>query len=266
VQSLEQDADRSALSVAMSLWQGGRDGAMELRREALPRLRSGLRLSRCKDEEKKPSPPTPAAPCKPTMKSFEAKKTGSVGMTDAWRTPPVCELAFGTPSAVGMSFKAVVEVPAGCTGKLEYTQLIDRCLEKRVAGTTDYKRRKTGGYVLDDGDPYHSQTVTGPATVTFETDDSPGADTPGWDLVHMKQDKFKMYLLWTPDGSSRVGLGVVAWNWKGKATKTGSSGSCAADWTVSDDDANGGTGTATAAVPAWAKTYPGDIPYEDGRC
>jgi hypothetical protein len=258
----------------MSLWQGGRDGAAELKREALPRLRSGLRLSRCKDEEKKPSPPTPkpkptpAAPCKPTMKSFEAKKTGSVVMTDAWRAP-VCELAFGTPSAEGVTFESEVDVPSGCTGKLEYVQLVDYCFERRTAAGSAWSHRRSSEVGLDTSDPYASKTVASAGRVTFKSTDSPGWPGTGMDRVNVKKAKFNMYLLWTPDspsGSPRVGLGVADWHWKADATKTGSSGTCSADWTVSGVDAAGGVGRATTTVPTWTKVYPGDATSGTGQC
>ena len=272
---LEDDADRSAWSVAMSLWQDGRNGAMGLGRDALPRLRTGLRLSRCKDETPTPSP---TIPCTPTMRSFEAKKTGDVVMTDVKHTPPDCQLTlFSPPSTPGMTLTAVVDVPRGCAGTLEFTQLIDRCFERRLKGTTNYKRKKTGGFALDNEDPYvPGDRVKGPGTFKVETNDSPGIsteDSPGlpnlWDQVHAQKDDFKMYLRWWPDGaprSARETLGVVEWSWKGKADKTGSSGVCASDWTVSGPNAKDGKGTATTAVPTWTKVYPKDVPEESGRC
>jgi hypothetical protein len=204
------------------------------------------------------------------MKSFEAKKTGSVVMTDAWSG--ACELAFGTPSAEGITFKSEVDVPAGCTGKLEYTQLMDVCVDRRSAADATFKRWKSGGDVLDNSDPYPfggSKTVTSPGTVTFETTDSPGAKGTGKDQINVKKYDFKMYLLWTPatpTGSPRVGLGRADWHWHAKARKTGTSGTCSADWTVSDIDASGGTATATTSVPSWTKTFPGDVPEEAGSC
>lgn len=276
--NLEADADRSATSVAMSLWRSGFHGASELGREALPRLRSGLRLSRCKDERTETAPPTPtpaptpAAPCKPTMKSFEAKKTGSVVMTDAWRSP-VCELSFGEPTAAGITFKSEVDVPAGCTGTLEYVQLADFCFERRDAAGSTWTRFKADGFGLDNADPYPfggSKRVTSAGTVTFETDDSPGVPATGKDRVNVKKSDFKMYLLWTPDapaGSPRVGLGLAEWHWKATATKKARpTGVCKTDWSVTGIDAAGGTGSATTSVPSWTKTYPRDSPEEPGQC
>jgi hypothetical protein len=45
--ALETDANLSAAGAMVSLWAGVRDGARELGRNAMPRLRGGLRLQRC---------------------------------------------------------------------------------------------------------------------------------------------------------------------------------------------------------------------------
>jgi hypothetical protein len=44
---LEADADRSAISAVLSMWTGAKVAAAQLTANAIPRLRSGLRLSRC---------------------------------------------------------------------------------------------------------------------------------------------------------------------------------------------------------------------------
>jgi len=47
---LEEDADRSAVGAVASLWGGGKGTLKEISQNAMPRLTSGLRLSRCKAE------------------------------------------------------------------------------------------------------------------------------------------------------------------------------------------------------------------------
>jgi hypothetical protein len=64
---LEADADRSALSAVAALWQGGKDALAGIGRNALPRLRSGLRLARCSRDGGAPA----AAGVKPKL----SKKT-----------------------------------------------------------------------------------------------------------------------------------------------------------------------------------------------
>lgn len=48
--SLEGEADESAIRVIVPLWCGAKGALTEISRNALPRLRSGLRLARCKEE------------------------------------------------------------------------------------------------------------------------------------------------------------------------------------------------------------------------
>jgi peptidoglycan hydrolase-like protein with peptidoglycan-binding domain len=55
--ALEEDADRSAIGAVVSAWSRQRRGLAEISVEAFPRLRSGLRLQRCKNNT-----PAPAAP------------------------------------------------------------------------------------------------------------------------------------------------------------------------------------------------------------
>jgi GH24 family phage-related lysozyme (muramidase) len=77
-EALEQEADRSATSVVTSLW-GRAKGVMRERAEnAMPRLRSGLRLSRCGSDRpeatERPATPAPRpsqAPSAPTPASSE---------------------------------------------------------------------------------------------------------------------------------------------------------------------------------------------------
>ncbi|HSR50669.1 MAG TPA: DUF4157 domain-containing protein [Acidobacteriota bacterium] len=46
-EALEADADRSAMAVVGALWRGSKGALAEVRENAAPRLRSGLRLQRC---------------------------------------------------------------------------------------------------------------------------------------------------------------------------------------------------------------------------
>jgi Domain of unknown function (DUF4157) len=53
--SLEQDADVSAVRAVVSLWSGAKAGLANIGKDAIPALKSGLKLQRCS----KPPPPTP---------------------------------------------------------------------------------------------------------------------------------------------------------------------------------------------------------------
>ena len=208
-----------------------------------------------------------AAACVPTFKSLTAKKTGAIQMTDAWPGNR-CELAFGAPSAPGMSFEAKVDVPAGCTGTLAFLQLIDRCDQRTNAAGAD-ERIKTGGFVLDTSDPYSDKKVTAPGLFTMSDSDSPGAGFTSTNTFLFGTDQFTMWVMWTPDapaGAPRVPMAKVNWNWTAKSNKTGTTG-CASAWTISADSASGGTGSPTSTAPSWTKEYPKDFPkYTPGAC
>jgi uncharacterized protein DUF4157 len=61
---LENDADLSAVGAVASIWAGAKRGLVDLRANAIPRLRSGLRLQRCPPASRDVKPPVPVAPVK----------------------------------------------------------------------------------------------------------------------------------------------------------------------------------------------------------
>lgn len=284
--NLERDADYSAAAVLTSLWKNGRGGAAEVAHQALPRLRSGLRLSRCKDDEKtapptpqptpaptpQPTPaPTPQAPaCKPTVKSFEAKKTAGAGEMVKDDRSGTCVLQFSKGGrTAGMHFEVEVDVPAGCTGTLELLQHVDTCNEQRDDDNHTWVNSSCKG--LDTQDPYKSWRVSKAGTFKARDEDSPSvAPFLGRDMVNVKKAEFAMYLLWTPDspaGSPRVGLAVANWQWKASATKTGRTGACSEQWRVSGVDSTGGVGTPITNAPAAPKVVcPGGATVTAGQC
>ncbi len=75
--TLEEDADTSAVGAMVSLWGGIKGGLANIARNAMPRLKSGLRLQRCT----KITPPEPAEGRTPNYDSFsdaEGHMTDSV--------------------------------------------------------------------------------------------------------------------------------------------------------------------------------------------
>jgi hypothetical protein len=66
--AVERDADRSAVSAVLSLWGSGKEAVKNLTKNAMPRLRTGLKLRRCQDtgeSERVPEPVEQQAPPPP---------------------------------------------------------------------------------------------------------------------------------------------------------------------------------------------------------
>ena len=70
--SLEEDADRSAVGAVAKLWMGARGELAEIGQNAMPRMRSGLRLQGCGGGPKKTEEPTKAT--KPVVLSGDWAK------------------------------------------------------------------------------------------------------------------------------------------------------------------------------------------------
>src|SRR5262245_22582373 len=80
-QAIEEDADSSAVGAVASLWGGAKAGFAEIAKNASPRLRSGLRLSRC------------GKPCTPTFKSLTATSSGLI-VVGSLSDNPGCDIEF----------------------------------------------------------------------------------------------------------------------------------------------------------------------------
>ena len=227
-------------------------------------------------DEGKPQPPpktkddppkTAAKPCLPTFKSLKVDITGSVGVREVNGR---CELMLGAPgTANGATFTAKVDVPAGCTGTLQYVQLVDECRTLHLKSGKDI-RRKTDGYWIDKQDPIDQQQVSSSGAVEFKSDDSPGQPVAGIADRVQAIDSFKTWLMWKPDqpaDAGRVPLAMATWSWSGEAKAKGADqDDCDKGWAVTQQKTSGGTGTATKDSPAATKTVtPRDPPIEEGK-
>lgn len=224
---------------------------------------AGYGLFRDKDE-----PQPPPTPCLPKFKSLKAAITGSVGVRQVGGR---CELILGTPGkANGVTFTSKVDVPAGCTGTLQYVQLVNMCRSFHLDSGKDI-RRKTGDDWIDKQDPVDQQQVSSSGPVEFSTNDSPGQPVVS-SVEHVQvKDSFKMWLMWKPDqpaSANRVPLAMVTWNWSAKAkVKKTDEEDCAKRWAVTAKKSTGGTGKVTKASPAATKTVTSnDPPIEEGKC
>lgn len=212
-------------------------------------------------------------PCEPTLKSLEAITSCNIVMRNGDRG---CEMSLGTPENEGMTFLSQVEVPDGCSGTLEYVQLVDYRRELRDQHNNSWCMKGTGA--LDTRDPKDVEFAY-PGIVKFKSTDNPGSGVEG-DVYHSAEDQFKLWLLWRPDPPTppgmlwppidspplpRIALAMVSWDWKAKTNKTGDSGDCQADWTISDDYAHGGTGVVTKEMPAYTENV-SDKVFSRGTC
>lgn len=78
--SLEEDADKSAVSLMASLWSGAMTTVGHVTQNAMPRLRSGLRVSRCRSD--------PPAATRQIAAQAQVPATVSIPEVNAPNTPP----------------------------------------------------------------------------------------------------------------------------------------------------------------------------------
>lgn len=94
--SLEEDADLSAIGAMVSLWRGARTGLKDISRQAVPRLRSGLRLQRCYG---------PSLVQKGTAAHAGSGGTGSGAFSVEARIGDVVEVMERQEGMVGLEYK-----------------------------------------------------------------------------------------------------------------------------------------------------------------
>ena len=131
--SLEQDADRSAVGAMVSAWTGAKKGLTEIGANALPRLKSGLKLQKCSKPESKDKPAAPAA-----LGDFNDKDElhDPSKLTDAQITPTSEFKSLMDPSSVWQSKDHVTQDEALLCCRLMLRQLRDG---KKIAGDADVR-------------------------------------------------------------------------------------------------------------------------------
>jgi hypothetical protein len=185
----------------------------------------------------------------PQIKSFDA----TLGEVDigAWDYPRV---DLGHPSGrtgnpPGIIFKAVVVVPEGISGHLQFAQ-VGTVLNKWRVQANKCCQRGSEGHWRTDADPYpmlaeglsydnlydpnrpdyerensrYVNTKDGKDSifVTMATDDSPGEQLSPLGYVSEQvtvNEQYEMYLMWKPDGGSEMVLGVMDWGWSAKVKR-----------------------------------------------
>jgi hypothetical protein len=124
-------------------------------------------------------------------------------------------------------------------------------------------------WLLDTNNPYGvashwGATIGGPWPLTGASKSQTGvSDTPGTDLSNLTEyeasDTFRYWILYKSDKADSIWipLGVLDWDWKGKATLS------AGTWTLSGTgNAVDPSGSETLKFPEWAKKVPTDVGWE----
>jgi len=114
--TLEQDADWSAVEAVASIWGGARRFATQVAQEAIPALKSGLRLQRC--GSRTPSPRTPEArpSAEPPAKTPGPGEAGRVEPGAEERPaegPRYCATESDHPGIIALLTKAGRPAPSG---------------------------------------------------------------------------------------------------------------------------------------------------------
>ncbi len=248
---------------------------------------AGYRLSRQKDEgkpqpppkkeeppktkepppkTKEPPPATATPPCVPKFISLKAEITGTVGVREVNGR---CQLVLGEQGKTnGATFTSKVDVPPGCTGTLQYVQLVNMC--RSLTQGIDLRRSTGGADWIDLQDPIDEQKVSKAGSVEFSSNDSPGQPVTSKAERVQAKDSFKTWLMWKPDqpaDAHRVPLAVTTWSWSAIAeAKKPDETDCTKRWTVTQQKTAGGSGKATKDSPTATKTVTGsDPPIEDGK-
>jgi hypothetical protein len=127
--ALENDADSSAVRVVTSLWSGANKGAKESSQSAIPRLRSGLGLSRCTTQTRPPAAPTnrPAgsqstAPTTEPNGQPAAQPAAASTPQQAEEEPDTLVLPEFDCSPTGVTLPELTAIPGTSTTNLGWTK------------------------------------------------------------------------------------------------------------------------------------------------
>lgn len=269
-EALEADANAAAAAaLARTSAPDGGDGLdvrrarralALLRREAVPRLRSGLRIHRCPGPADRVAGPTtrpttgptrqPAptlfAACPPALQN----PLWDVAATPILERVPGCNLKLekslapsgGAFGLNGMEWKGEVRAAAACRGRVYFVQyLVSRrnevgCLDSRPIGSCS-----SAGWGVDGSWPYShgSHLALGggaEVTVPVQTVDSPGwlhISNPGLSRVRVcVDDEFVTYAAYEDPTGILTSLGWINWTWNALGRRD--SGSCPSH-SISDD-------------------------------
>jgi hypothetical protein len=170
--SLENDADLAAIGAVSSIWLGAKNGIAGIAQNAIPRLKSGLRLARCSSSKVKPSPAPEIAATeeeagKYITKKMEDANSGATGpdhgihyahnykrdYPDRWKEDYWKGFAnpsfFDREDSMSWKLKSGVSASAGIKSWLAGLTIAE-CLSTVVAIQTDAVRAMIGDAKFDD--------------------------------------------------------------------------------------------------------------------
>jgi len=159
-------------------------------------------------------------PCTDTV-TFDVKrptaeiitKTGEIEIST--KQGPLM-LHFGTPTAIGITFKYTITFPTGCTGTTQWVQL---SYPTRTVIYNDQTAQIYYGGGLDGTYPY---------STCNPTNDNPGTALTNQFYQVKAHDSYEMFLMFKPSGTNSiwVPLREVEWSWGADATRS------EAKWTI----------------------------------
>lgn len=238
--SLEEDADISAVNAVASVWGAAKSGLANIARESMPRLRSGLRLQRCPaarqaqpttavPAQTKPAGPSVAAACPPALQDpiWDVAK-------DARVFPPAeggCKFALIAglrPSTSpfgpnGMEFRSTIKPAPNCSGSVFFVQYVK--VNRSQVGCVDSKALalcSTNTWGIDSAWPYPLGTnVATDAERLITTVDSPGiTNISNPDLSKVRicvKDEFVTYIVYDDGKHNLTPLGWMNWIFDARA-------------------------------------------------
>lgn len=198
-------------------------------------------------------PESPAAAESPLVSAPTATRVSClqlVSFTVVTRAPRVsnasgsCRLELGhcpTPrgscgagAESGATFTAVVRAGTGCSGELRFAQNVTSSERRRTPTGGSEECLSARGAHNDGVFPWKGCTraVTASGDHSITSDDCPNIRLAGRDAAQAS-DRFKTFLLWkAAGGTTSIPIACAQWRWQASTRRTGTSGTCASDWSA----------------------------------
>ncbi|WP_437498394.1 hypothetical protein [Sorangium sp. So ce1099] len=157
-----------------------------------------------------------------------------------WAPGATVIAAYLPPSTVGIEWNAQVTAPAGGSGKVAFTQLINKTRTIKPNVGPMLRNSSGGAYVLDDGAgiQYNRvQAIAAGGSTSFDWATTGSGDSPSTTLTATMMATsldlaFRLYLMYKPDGADSiwVTLGSATWSCTGQTTRIGAPAATTNNW------------------------------------